>query len=79
VDAIKGPARLREERLARRQILRTVADDIDTSVSYLSRVERAQQQVSLETLFKLSIALHLDDIRDVLEPFILSNGNGKRE
>lgn len=74
-----SPESLRETRLAQDRSLRSVGFESGYTESYLSRVERAQQQISLEALWKLARVLKLDELADVLEPFIVEKPDGVDE
>lgn len=67
---------LRAVRQARGLGLREVARQASLDPSYLSRVERGKQGVSLGALLRIARALELRELVRFLEPYVREAGGG---
>lgn len=61
---------LRAVRVARGLSLRTVAHRSGIDPGHLSKVERGEKQLSLESLYRLAVVLDLRELAQLLKPYI---------
>ncbi|MFJ2004779.1 helix-turn-helix transcriptional regulator [Streptomyces chartreusis] len=61
---------LRAARLAKNLSLRAVAQLADVDPGHLSKVERGESQLSVESLYRLAVVLEFDDLVEQLAPCI---------
>ena len=61
---------LRAARLARGLSLVETARRVPIDVSHLSRVERGERRLSVDALARLARVLDLDELTDVLAPYL---------
>ncbi|MEU8906537.1 helix-turn-helix domain-containing protein [Streptomyces mirabilis] len=89
---MRSPSPLRAVRTARGLGLRTVAARAGIDPGHLSKVERGEKQLSLESLYRLAVVLDLRELAGFLRPYIAerettiapevqsgANGNGNDE
>jgi len=57
-------------RTAKGLSLRTVAQRSGIDPGHLSKVERGEKQLSLESLYRLSVVLELRELSQLLKPYI---------
>lgn len=61
---------LRAVRAAKGLTLRTVAQRSRIDPGYLSKVERGEKQLSIDSLYRLANALDLHELAQLLKPYI---------
>ncbi|MEV5506280.1 helix-turn-helix domain-containing protein [Streptomyces orinoci] len=61
---------LRAVRVARGMTLRTVAQRSGIDPGHLSKVERGEKQLSVESLHRVAVVLELNELATLLEPYI---------
>lgn len=61
---------LRAVRTARGLSLRTVAQRSGVDPGHLSKVERGEKQLSIESLYRLAVVLELRELSNLLRPYI---------
>lgn len=61
---------LREIREAKGLTLRAAAQQSSIDPGYLSKVERGQKQLSIESLYRLAVVLELAELAETLKPFL---------
>lgn len=61
---------LRAVRVARGLTLRTVAQRSGIDPGHLSKVERGEKQLSVESLYRLAVVLELRELSQLLKPYI---------
>ncbi|MEV5943682.1 helix-turn-helix transcriptional regulator [Streptomyces sp. NPDC051994] len=61
---------LRATRLAKGLTLRSVARQADIDPGLLSKVERGQRGLSIESLHRLALALEMSDLASSLAPYL---------
>lgn len=61
---------LRAVRAARGLTLRTVAQRSCIDPGHLSKVERGEKQLSVESLYRLAVVLELRELSQLLKPYI---------
>ncbi|WP_078863575.1 helix-turn-helix transcriptional regulator [Streptomyces sp. AcH 505] len=62
---------LRAVRMARGMSLRAVAQRSDLDPGHLSKVERGERQLSIESLYRLAVVLELRELVVLLKPYLL--------
>lgn len=62
---------LRAARLERGITLRAAAHRSDIDPGHLSKVERGEKQLSIESLYRLAVVLELADLAARLQPFLV--------
>ncbi|MFK4100774.1 helix-turn-helix domain-containing protein [Streptomyces sp. NPDC019531] len=67
---MRSPSPLRAVRTARGLGLRTVAARAGIDPGHLSKVERGEKQLSLESLYRLATVLDLRELAGFLRPYI---------
>ncbi|MFE8962125.1 helix-turn-helix domain-containing protein [Streptomyces iakyrus] len=67
---MRSPSPLRAVRTARGLGLRTVAARAGIDPGHLSKVERGEKQLSLESLYRLAVVLDLRELAGFLRPYI---------
>ena len=67
-----APHHLRAVRLANGMTLRRLSELTDIDAAHLSRVERGQKSLSVESLHRVAVALRLLDLARMLEPYASS-------
>lgn len=60
---------LRAVRVAKGMTLRTAAQRSGIDPGYLSKVERGQKQLSIESLYRLAVVLELTELVTLLRPY----------
>lgn len=55
--------------------LRSVARRSGIDPGHLSKVERGEKQLSLESLHRLAVVLGLNELATLLRPYVLDNGD----
>lgn len=60
---------LRAVRVAKGMTLRTAAQRSGIDPGYLSKVERGQKQLSIESLYRLAVVLELKELSGLLRPY----------
>jgi transcriptional regulator with XRE-family HTH domain len=68
--ALTGPARLRAARQAQGWSLRDVSAPADIDPAHLSRVERGEKSLSVDSLYRLATVLGLRELAKQLEPYV---------
>jgi transcriptional regulator with XRE-family HTH domain len=61
---------LRAVRTAKGMTLRTTAQRSGIDPGYLSKVERGQKQLSIESLYRLAVVLELGELAALLKPHL---------
>jgi transcriptional regulator with XRE-family HTH domain len=61
---------LRAVRTARGLTLRTVAQRSGIDPGHLSKVERGEKQLSVESLYRLAVVLELRELSQLLRPYV---------
>ncbi|NEC90446.1 helix-turn-helix domain-containing protein [Streptomyces sp. SID12501] len=61
---------IRAVRAARGLTLRTVAQRSGIDPGHLSKVERGEKQLSIESLYRLAVVLDLRELSQLLKPYI---------
>ncbi len=61
---------LRAVRMAHGMTLRTVAERSGIDPGHLSKVERGQKQLSIESLHRLAVVLELSELAKLLAPYV---------
>jgi len=61
---------LRAVRIARGLTLRTVAQRSGIDPGHLSKVERGEKHLSVESLHRLAVALELSELAKLLAPYV---------
>lgn len=61
---------LRAVRMAKGLTLRTTAQRSGIDPGYLSKVERGQKQLSIQSLYRLAVALELRELATLLRPYL---------
>lgn len=64
---------LRAVRLAHGLTLRSTAKQAGIDPGYLSKVERGEKQLSIDSLYRLAHVLGLRDLARLLEPYVSTN------
>ncbi|MFF4166908.1 helix-turn-helix domain-containing protein [Streptomyces sp. NPDC001741] len=67
-----NPSPLRTIRTAKGMTLRTTAQRSGIDPGYLSKVERGQKQLSIESLYRLAVVLELGELAALLKPYLHS-------
>lgn len=70
VTLVQAPPPLRAVRVARGMSLRAVAQRSRIDPGYLSKVERGEKQLSIESLYRLANVLDLRELAQLLKPYI---------
>jgi len=63
---------LRSVRMARGMTLRSAARQSGIDPGYLSKVERGQKQLSIDSLHRLAVVLELGELAELLKPYLQS-------
>ncbi|WP_406225350.1 helix-turn-helix domain-containing protein [Streptomyces anulatus] len=63
---------LRAVRVERGMTLRHTAQCSGIDPGYLSKVERGQKQLSIDSLYRLAVVLELGELADLLKPYLHS-------
>ncbi|MCZ4099874.1 helix-turn-helix domain-containing protein [Streptomyces sp. H39-C1] len=61
---------LRAVRVAHGMTLRDVAHRSEIDPGHLSKVERGQKQLSLDSLYRLAVVLELRELATLLKPYL---------
>ena len=62
---------LRAVRIARGMTLRDVAQRSGINPGFLSRVERGQKQLSIDSLHRVAVVLDLRELASLLAPYVI--------
>lgn len=68
--SVRSAPPLRAVRAARGLSLRTVAQRSGIDPGHLSKVERGEKQLSVESLYRLAVVLELRELSQLLKPYI---------
>lgn len=74
---MQGSALLKQARMAKRMSLRATAARARIDPAHLSRVERGERQLSIESLQRLAQVIGLDDLAENLRPFAPGGSNSE--
>ncbi|MGW1609446.1 helix-turn-helix domain-containing protein [Streptomyces sp. NPDC002285] len=67
---LRQPPPLRAVRVSRGWTLRQVAARSGINPGHLSKVERGEKQLSIESLYRLAVVLELRELSHLLKPYI---------
>lgn len=67
---LREPPPLRAVRRAKGLTLRTVAQRSGIDPGHLSKVERGEKQLSIESLHRLAVVLELSELATLLDPYV---------
>lgn len=67
---LRSSSPLRAVRTARGMGLRTVAAQAQIDPGHLSKVERGEKQLSIESLYRLAVVLELRELSQLLKPYV---------
>lgn len=67
---LRQPPPLRAVRVSRGWTLRQVARESGINPGHLSKVERGEKQLSIESLYRLAVVLELRELSQLLKPYL---------
>lgn len=67
---LRQPPPLRAVRVSRGWTLRQVAQRSGINPGHLSKVERGEKQLSIESLYRLAVVLGLSELAQLLKPYV---------